>query len=151
MQYANAPGPSAAIAGQVVPTPDYYRFFVAVDRALRQLADDDGVPTIVAVDNVSSVVAYPCLVMRTGRVVSATGAFEADPVAGGGTFTSVRIPLLIPSNLADWYDLIGTASSFDASPAVYGDDTNDAAIVAWASGGTSPIEVYYSFKFLIRA
>lgn len=103
-------------------------------------------PVFTGVDNIDSIDAFPIMVTRNGGAVDVTGYFEAVALAASDTFTSVRMTLPVPSNLANWYDLTGVAGGIYCPAEVYGDEVNNAAIIAWLSP-TTAVGIGFSFRY----
>lgn len=96
-------------------------------------------PTVTGVTNIDSASAPGVWkYSRVGNVVTASGPLTISTTAAAGTSTVVAISLPIASDLADAYDLNGTANSFIDHAIVQGDGTNNRASLAFLSSSATP-------------
>lgn len=108
-------------------------------------------PTLTNVSNITASGNYVCQWLRAGNVVTVSGRLDVTPTTSGAGF-QLRFTLPIASNLANMQEAAGTAAgtSANALAAIYGDATNNAAImdgIAPSSG--SNIGYLFNFSYLI--
>lgn len=109
-------------------------------------------PTLFNTTNVAASTAYACKWMRVGRVVTVSGKVDIDPTSAAGTGTFLGISLPITSNLTAEEQCAGTASTsgVNQSAIVYGDTTNDRAVIEFSSQHTNNLRYMYQFTYLIQ-
>lgn len=110
-------------------------------------------PTLTHVSNVSASAALPnaAIWTRNGDVVTVDGKIDVDPIAA--TATEVGISLPVPSQLAAFIGLTGTAVIQGGSGFFLGrideDSTNDRAVLYFTSPITSLALAYYHFSYKV--
>lgn len=109
-------------------------------------------PTRSAESNLdSNVTIVSAQYMRVGNTVTVSGLFVADPTTTA-TVTSFEMSLPIASNLGANEDLAGVAkmvSIANEGMAIFGNITNNTAIVYWISGNTSSQTSTFTFTYRI--
>lgn len=84
---------------------------------------------------------------RIGDIVSVSGFVAVDHTAAA-TATVVLLSLPIASDLADFSDLAGTCSTYDAAGSVTGEDTNDLARFDFTAPSTATR--FYGYNYAYR-
>lgn len=114
---------------------------------------DSGVytPVLAGVANVAASVAYQCTYQRNGRIVSVAGLLEVDPTAAAPTVTQLGISLPIASNLANSFELAGTATGSvqGENYLITGDVTNNKAELFFSAASAVNRTVAFNFQYLI--
>lgn len=109
-------------------------------------------PTRSAESNLdSNVTILSAQYMRVGNTVTVSGLFVADPTSTA-TVTSFEMSLPIASNLGANEDLTGVAkmvSIANEGMAIFGNITNNTAIVYWISGNTSSQTSTFTYTYRI--
>jgi hypothetical protein len=113
---------------------------------------DSGIytPTITLGTNAAAATANPSQYMRVGNVVTVSGEIAAlDPTSTGDTVISLTLP--IASNLAQLYQVGGTANSYSTTEcaAIYADSVNDLAVIRFIAVGTTARNWWYTFTYRI--
>ena len=88
---------------------------------------------------------------RTGKVVTVSGRFTANPTAGA-TATSFELSLPVSSNLGAVEDLAGVAfcgAIAGQGAAIVGSVANNTAVVQWVSGDLTDQTWSYTFQYEI--
>lgn len=109
-------------------------------------------PTRSAESNLdSNVTILSAQYMRVGNTVTVSGLFVADPTSTA-TITSFEMSLPIASNLGANEDLTGVAkmvSVANEGMAIFGNITNNTAIVYWISGNTASQTSTFTYTYRI--
>lgn len=108
-------------------------------------------PVHSALVNLSATTPFVTMFTRNGNIVTVSGKFNADPVAGT-TLTTFEMTLPIASNIADSINVSGQAvdlSEGGNTAGIYGVIANDTAIVQWTS--TASVNNHeWEFTFMYR-
>ena len=107
-------------------------------------------PALTAVANVAAASAHVCRFIRIGSMVQCAGVVAVDPTAAGATRLALSLP--IPSNIASFSELSGVAASFSVagfSAALYGDASNDRAIMEWVAVDFANRDLNFQFMYKI--
>lgn len=106
-------------------------------------------PTFTSVTNVTATTAYGAQYMRVGEVVTVSGKVDVTPTAGSST-TQVGISLPVSSDISSQQNCCGSAGAVGQnSVAVWGDATNDRALMTWTSVGTSNTGYFFQFTYRV--
>jgi hypothetical protein len=100
--------------------------------------------------NIDALTFYPCQYLRQDKVVTVSGRVDADATAGAAT--AFRLTLPIASNLANTYELAGTAvvgGFAGMSAAVNADTTNHCAVFNYIANDISNRSFYFTFTYQI--
>lgn len=114
------------------------------------LASGTYTPTLTSVANLDATTAYSCQYLRVGSVVTVTGRLDANPTAAGTTTIGITLP--IASNLANANECAGSTSSSEVAgqcAAIFGDSTNDRALMQWVAVDTSDRPMFFTFSYRI--
>jgi len=106
-------------------------------------------PTLTNTTNVAASTAYLCQYMRIGSVVTVSGKVDIDTTSTGNTLLEVSLP--IASNLANTQNLAGTFANDanDQQGAIYGNTTNDRAILRYQASSTTNTGFFFTFTYQI--
>lgn len=105
--------------------------------------------TKIPVTNVASVSYGDANYSVSGNVV--TVSFEVGPVTSGSGTAEVRLSLPFASNLAVKTDLMGSCATAAGVPAaLYGDATNNAALLVFTASGAGTYVFYGSFQYVLK-
>lgn len=100
--------------------------------------------------NMASATSLSALYTRIGDIVTVSGRMTADPTAASAQ-TEVSITLPIASDIAASTDVEGVATAHlttvSAAGFVYGDPTNNRAVIRFASPTTVALNLFYSFHY----
>lgn len=107
-------------------------------------------PTATGVNNVSGATTYACTYMRIGNVVQVSGKIRPTTNAGSVT-TRMRITLPVTSALTADDQLAGVLSFVgnDFAGTIYGDATNDAALLDWSSPNFGTYNLWFTFTYQV--
>lgn len=106
-------------------------------------------PTLTNVSNLDASTAVACQYMRVGNTVTVSGYVSVDPTTATGTLTRLGISLPVASNLGSVANCCGTAANISATASnscygcVYGDTTNDRAVLDF----NAPINTVFTVQF----
>jgi len=115
------------------------------------LASGTYTPTLTNVTNIDSTTAYDAQYLRVGSVVTVSGELDLNPTVTPAD-TEVGISLPIASNLAQTYQLGGTANSFDViseAGTVRGDAANNRASLRLVTNSAATHKMTFIFTYLI--
>jgi hypothetical protein len=113
---------------------------------------DSGIytPTITLGTNAAGANNNPSQYMRVGSVVTVSGMISGlDPTTTGDTIISLTLP--IASNLAQLYQVGGTANSYTTTEcaAIYGDTVSDLAVIRFIATNATSKNWWYTFTYRI--
>lgn len=105
-------------------------------------------PTLTNETNIASSTASQCQYMRVGNTVTVSGKFNVDYTSTGAS--SIGISLPIASNIANDYEVAGTANP-DVNPGglIRGDATNDRAQFVISTVSSAAYDYYFVFTYTI--
>lgn len=106
-------------------------------------------PTLTNSTNVAASTAYLCQYLRVGSVVTVSGRVDIDPTSTGDTQLGLSLP--IASNLGNIQDLGGTLAATTTANfgGIYGDATNDRALIRFPAVTTANIGFHFIFSYRI--
>jgi hypothetical protein len=114
------------------------------------LASGNYTPTLTSVANLDATTAYSCQYLRVGSVVTVSGRLDANPTAAGTTTIGISLP--VASNLANANECAGAAFSSEVAgqgAAIFGDSTNDRALMQWVAVDISDRPMFFTFSYRI--
>lgn len=135
-------GPSSGAAGNAT-----FRSLVAAD-----LAGLSGTytPTLTNTTNVAASTPYAWNYIQLGAFVIASGRVDVDPTGAGQVVLGISLPVV--SDLANDYDLTGTASAIAVagqSAGLHADTTNNRALLEWVAVDTANRAMYCTMIYRV--
>lgn len=109
-------------------------------------------PTVPASSNLDDTDIVDLQYMRVGNVATVSGSIDADATAAGSTVTTLELSLPFSTDLVGANQLAGTGVLPGATipVAIYGNTTDNRAILRWLSQSTSNQTITFHFTYLIQ-
>lgn len=117
--------------------------------------DDNGTytPTLTAVANVASSIAYETTYMRVGDTVTVAGRVDITPTAAGATLTQLRMTLPKTSNFTGQTSMGGTGSGLVGSTiqaaTMSADPANDDATLSFYADSTASHLFFFTYTYRV--
>lgn len=105
-------------------------------------------PTLTNNSNITTSTATTAKYTRIGNIVTVSGSLYVDFTTSG--FVSVELSLPIASDLANDYDVSGTANMAAGAAVMLGETTNDTAKFFMQTSSSADGTFYYTYMYIIN-